>query len=938
MESHMKKLSLFFTVLFVTARLVAQTNSTPVRLALIVESSEAATVGDVLTAELSKNGQIHLLERTEIEKVYREQGLSAGNKDYLKLGQILGADGLLLMNIVKEGTNQIFNIRLIAVKPGVVLIAERFSWPVANLTEWSPAFARHLDLFLPKLSVLVKDAIPISVVNLRSAISSADAMESERQLTLLAIERLSREPHLFVLERRKMQLLTGEKELKGLDDSAFWNGSYLLDGTLDNSGHSKDTITISARLVPPQGGTPISIEVSGSRTNYAEVINRLTDKLLENLNLGHSRATWNAADEAEQFYAEAQWALKWELYPQAQAAAESAWALGKKNTDAALLLIRAYTESVPGNPINLREICVRAIPDANQFAPLARALDLLSQNASTVFAGTNSANASAFALGVDLLRRGAGLLESYYYAAEARASHAEQLSELREKMRQGFKAMDAHPLSKTDKIPSWNDPRRQYNDLKWKEGGVCFDHPETALPFYHELLNSGDSSENLPRVIGWTWEDRQRVPALMRQFVNDVCADTKPAVQLEGLYLAMLLAPEDEKNSLQRSEQALISAMWEKHQWLLGSAENASLVERTKNSLRVKYDAGNANDLYNREPFASFKQRLRIDFLEHTSDTNLAIFWTVFPNTSEQTETPEQARELLPLVVSYQQKLPKPRVLNGTIQHLRQVAGIVDTNPDKPVTPAQPAENVLEAKFIKWNLSRPGIDSGRTPLFHGMIVRGGRMWLRVRYVEQNNGWSPDFQTTYLAVNPQNGVSEEISFPAKLGVPGDLFEVTSNALFVETGDQLYRFTFQKKIWEEISAPMEGSSQLVWLKDRLFVGRNDGLLTVQPDSKTVQLLVSSRREPPANEIDPLWTPQTRIYPQADGQLGALTEDRCFTFDPDTEHWTIRTMPLTGTNRHFSLSAAYTSLGGSQWLLTGPVAHRYLVGFWNDNRPAE
>src|SRR4051812_30069369 len=95
----------------------------------------------------------------------------------------------------------------------------------------------------PKLDVLAKDAIPISILNLRSALQSAESREAERQLTLLAIERLSREPRLFVLERRRMQLLTAEKELNGLDDSAFWDGSYLLDGTLDNQGYSKDTIT-----------------------------------------------------------------------------------------------------------------------------------------------------------------------------------------------------------------------------------------------------------------------------------------------------------------------------------------------------------------------------------------------------------------------------------------------------------------------------------------------------------------------------------------------------------------------------------------------------------------------------------------------------------------------------------------------------------------------
>ena len=65
----------------------------------ISESPDASAAADVLTAELSSNKKLQMLERNEIEKVYREQGLSAGNRDYLKLGQILGADGLLLFDV-----------------------------------------------------------------------------------------------------------------------------------------------------------------------------------------------------------------------------------------------------------------------------------------------------------------------------------------------------------------------------------------------------------------------------------------------------------------------------------------------------------------------------------------------------------------------------------------------------------------------------------------------------------------------------------------------------------------------------------------------------------------------------------------------------------------------------------------------------------------------
>src|SRR5208283_5235495 len=102
----MKRLSGIVAIFILATRLLAQSNA-PVRLALIAETDKASAAADVLTARLSGNPQIQLVERNEIEKVYREQGLSAANRNYLKLGQILGADGLLLIDVIrtKQATN-----------------------------------------------------------------------------------------------------------------------------------------------------------------------------------------------------------------------------------------------------------------------------------------------------------------------------------------------------------------------------------------------------------------------------------------------------------------------------------------------------------------------------------------------------------------------------------------------------------------------------------------------------------------------------------------------------------------------------------------------------------------------------------------------------------------------------------------------------------------
>ncbi len=247
------------------------------RLAIVSESTEVATAADLLTAQFSKNDKVQLLERTEIERVIREQELSLNNLDRLKLGRLLGADGLLALRSVTEGTNRYLSVQLIAVKPGVILTDERFYHAAQNASLWPENVVHRLEPLLPKLGVLPQDAVPVSVVNFHAGIQTAEASELERQIFFLTVERLVREKRLFVLERKRMQALSEEKEMSGAEAEPFWNGKYLLDGAIDRNGFNPDVVTINARLIPP-GGNPVLIEVSGSRTNCMEVVNQLAEK------------------------------------------------------------------------------------------------------------------------------------------------------------------------------------------------------------------------------------------------------------------------------------------------------------------------------------------------------------------------------------------------------------------------------------------------------------------------------------------------------------------------------------------------------------------------------------------------------------------------------------------------------------------------------------
>ena len=127
----------------------------PVRLAIIVENPAAMMAGDLLTVALSKEPEITLLERAQIDQVLREQALSAASgRDYVKLGEILGADGLLIMEVIDREGRKLLSSRLVAVKPGVALAVADYDFPLAEPGPWSGLVAKQFAPLFPKLGVL----------------------------------------------------------------------------------------------------------------------------------------------------------------------------------------------------------------------------------------------------------------------------------------------------------------------------------------------------------------------------------------------------------------------------------------------------------------------------------------------------------------------------------------------------------------------------------------------------------------------------------------------------------------------------------------------------------------------------------------------------------------------------------------------------------------
>ena len=612
-------------VLFLAVRLAAQPN-VPVKLALITESAAAQPAADLLTASFSTNAQIQLLERDQIEKVYHEQALAAGNTDYLKLGRLLGADGLLLLEVVATPQATNLNTRLIAVKPGVILNSGSYGWPLPEITQWADLVAQRVDGFLPKLTVLPKEAIPLSVVNLRSAISSAAGAETEKELKLLTIQRLSAERQLFVTEREKLQAAAEERGLAG-DETAFWNGSYLLEGVIDQNGYSAETLTINAQLTPPKGGVPVALAVSGSRTNLAAVVNALALKVVAALSVQPTAVDWSPADEAAQYFAEAQWALKWGAYAEAQAAADSAWALGKGDLESISLRIETHlqelqqsldarqsgcgTSDQPGFMPILDEDAFRRYQDGTDTSAgfpggrdVNQALHILNLYYEFNLASPETVPKPAwhgqdlsgrrgfewYTLGVRSMEASARVLQEFYFVPQAQRPVTGKLEKLRALLRSISALINTVPaihdsyfvgdrIATGDELVNFMEPYTNIflTEVKW--GCFWLETPEDDLALYRKLMESPVfcyihsalwlRKPGLPRLVAWQTKDRQRIPALWEAFLDKLGRSTNILLQLETKALVMADAKSDV--SIGQAYTNLFNCIFENRDALVGN-------------------------------------------------------------------------------------------------------------------------------------------------------------------------------------------------------------------------------------------------------------------------------------------------------------------------------------------------------------------------------
>lgn len=324
--------------LMATVSCVGQVTAPPV-LAIVAEPNVQA-LADLLVVELSRLPDCRLVDRSRLDLVAREKFLAGGLDGYIECGRILGADGLIVLSQTGKDSDRLTLSRCIAVNPGVIMSLLAISTSAGSPETVVGQIRDDTVRLLPKLRVAASDRVPVTFLGFHSPLVAMKGTEVETMLNLLMTRRLVSADGLFVLERwRTEDVLWEQQMLRPNASSPFWDGSHIIDGTVQRVTDGDADLRVSIALKSRGERDARTFEISGPATNLAGMVVQLAENVTTMLLDGATVSAWAPSEEADVFLCEARWAARCERHRDAYTAADTAWVLGNHSEETALLRV-----------------------------------------------------------------------------------------------------------------------------------------------------------------------------------------------------------------------------------------------------------------------------------------------------------------------------------------------------------------------------------------------------------------------------------------------------------------------------------------------------------------------------------------------------------------------------------------------------------------------
>jgi hypothetical protein len=931
----MRRLLILLAASYALANLTAE--AAVVRVGIISLGEDPRAAADLLTAKLSAQTNLVLVERDEVDKAVRERGLAPGQRaDLASLGETLRADGLVLLERVTTPVSTNLAVRLIAVSTGVVLDAAVYPLPLLQPTSWADLETSRLAPTFPKLAVKKGRAIPISLLNLHSATATPETAITERGLTTLLFHRLVLEPGIFVLERRQLGRAVFEKGL-ALDDKPFWSGGYLLEGVIEDEDRQRGTIRVSARLSSPNQGAPVALEVSGFTRDLPAIAAQLAQKILRAMGQNSVAPTWPRESEAERFEQEAAWALRWRMWPEAYAAAESAWALGRHSESVAAAQVNGLLEQL------IPEDVWRYDYDRNvKFSNPRRHYDFVRDVAWT----TNAPEPDDVPMAIEA----AGLYGSQRGPETPWATNAAWLAlgsnvlgkisgVIRHQYLYGWPSNDFHPdlpiLRGMARDLAMLLPREQIRGLLMLEGPYWQETAADAVKLFRDAMRDGDFEAErtvifsrdpyAPFWVGWRPIERETGRRVWDQFIAELLASTNSATQADGALIKLHGALFD--SDVAMASELFLDAVVDQARARFRTNVAFSALDDYDQILKhkalhpVTLRRGRLMDAWRALEFARMKHYLQTARVHNIDRAGWPYAGHVFSQ--------EQAKELLPVVDDYIKRIGGDWMQEVRRQLVRtagrptaQTNALAAAQPGLPhqagtgpgsdaskavaaaptlaklTSPADTATNLLKVTRLLRAMFQDArgellpIGMGRWIEAEGKIITTGSHPMK-GFVSP----LPDEGTYVIEIDPMSGASRML--PQEIALdPGQTptFQVIGDEFYwFHGGDKLGVIRRRSNAVREypVNLPLR-SAQLTAVGKRLFLTSADYIAEFERSERAVKLLASKRRKPPTTKLDdwPGWTASPKIWLGDNGALFAnVGGTNIWTYAPTGDQWTQR-----------------------------------------------
>lgn len=316
----------------------------PTKLAIVSLSAGVDNAEALLAAKLSALPGATVLERAEVRRIAGERALIEGFGRSLaenkRLGGLLGADALVMLQLSRQGEASILETRVVGVATGLVTSLQVTAWDATALERWADTMTGQVVADGPRIFMGPEDAKLVAVVPLTASTTGPTARETERRLTLLLSAQLARLPGVFLVERRELDRLRVEA-----DDTnrTLLASSRLISGSIEvieHDGRREAENTLSLKVETNAGGSVSTVRKKGAAKDPVALV-RAAAAEIAGLLAVKGGGEWKPETEAAAFFEKSRAFSQRRLWGEAQVTAEAAWALGLE--DDAVLRQRVET-------------------------------------------------------------------------------------------------------------------------------------------------------------------------------------------------------------------------------------------------------------------------------------------------------------------------------------------------------------------------------------------------------------------------------------------------------------------------------------------------------------------------------------------------------------------------------------------------------------------